>query len=91
MVIDISNDLERFKIEIMKEISELVKIINTSKPKEWLTEKEACNYLSVSKSTIQNYRSKGILPFSKLNNKIYIKMADIESLLERNSSKNGGI
>jgi excisionase family DNA binding protein len=51
--------------------------------KEWLTIEEACEYLQVSKSTIQNYRRKGILGFSQIGSKIYFKRAELVAHIER--------
>ena len=56
----------------------------TSKPseKEWLDNKEFCEYLRISKRTAQNYRDRGIIEFSQIESKIYYRLADIDALLE---------
>lgn len=48
----------------------------------WLTTLEVCKLLQVCKKTLQNYRDLGILPFSKIGNKIYYKQSDIQKCLE---------
>ncbi len=53
---------------------------------EWLTSEEVCQMLKISKKTLQNYRDKGIIPFSKIANRTYYKRADIENCLEESYS-----
>jgi DNA-binding transcriptional MerR regulator len=54
--------------------------------KRWLTNREAMTYLGVSKSTLQRYRSDGLLPYSKIGLKLYYKVSDIEALLKQNQT-----
>lgn len=51
-------------------------------PKTWLTNREAQEYLGLSRPTLQRYRSMGILPYSKIEGSIYYKRSDLEALLE---------
>ena len=51
---------------------------------DWLSNKEAQQYLGLSRPTLQRYRSSGKLPFSKVGGNIYYRRADIEKLLEEN-------
>lgn len=53
--------------------------------KEWLTNKEACKYLGLSRMTLQRYRDNGVLEFSKVGSNIYYRRADILALLEKNA------
>ncbi|TSA28392.1 MAG: DNA-binding protein [Bacteroidetes bacterium] len=48
----------------------------------WLDVSETCMVLKVSKRTLQQYRDKGILPFSQISGKIYFRAADIEKHLQ---------
>lgn len=86
MTLDLASkqDLEMVKMEILQAMTEIVQKSRTVEQKEWLTEKEACKLLGVSKSTMQNYRFGGIIPFSQIGNKIYLKHSDIVAHLERN-------
>ena len=54
---------------------------------KWLDNQDVCLILKVSTRTLQNYRDKGILPFSQISNKIYYKASDIEKHLENNYVK----
>jgi len=50
--------------------------------KEWLTNSDACKFLSVTPRTMQNYRDRGILSFSQVGSKIYYRASDLEKHLE---------
>ena len=55
--------------------------------KEWLTEQEAREYLGVSKSTMQNYRRDGVIPFSQYERKINYRLDALQDFLTKNESK----
>ena len=77
------DDLQKLVEELVKHLeeSEIIKQ-NGSETKEWLTNKEVCEFLSVNTRTLQNYRDRGILSFSKHGSKIYYKQSDLEAHLE---------
>lgn len=50
--------------------------------KKWLDNQEVCEILRISKKTLQVYRDKGILPFSRIKHKIFFKTEDVHKLLE---------
>ena len=47
-------------------------------------QQEVCGILRISKKTLQVYRDKGILPFSRIKHKIFFKPDDVKKLLESN-------
>ena len=55
-----------------------------SGPKEWLTNKEAMDFLGLSKTSLQRYRASGRLPYSKIGGNIYYRYADLVAVLEEN-------
>ena len=55
---------------------------SNGKRTKWLTNKEASGLLQVTARTMQNYRDKGIIPFSQVGSKIYYKVSDLEKHLE---------
>ena len=55
---------------------------SNGKRTKWLTNKEASELLQVTARTMQNYRDKGIIPFSQVGSKIYYKVSDLEKHLE---------
>ncbi len=70
--------------EELEAIKESITNLNTSPSKKWYNEREAMEYLSVSKSTIQSYRKKGLIEFSQYANKIHYKLSDLDAFLESN-------
>ena len=48
------------------------------------TIKEACDFLKVSKRTLQRYRDEGLLSFTQVTGKIMFQRADIEAFLNSN-------
>ena len=50
----------------------------------WLDNQEVSVVVRISKKTLQVYRAKGILPFSRIKNKLFYKPEDIQRLLELN-------
>ena len=67
--------------QISKQIEDLANEKATSK---WLSTNESCAFLKISIRTMMNYRSKGIIPYSKIGSKIYYKLSDLERHLENN-------
>jgi hypothetical protein len=63
------------------------------KKEKWLDNQEVCLIMSITKRTLQTYKTKGLLPYSKLNRKNYYKLSDVQALLEAvqpyNTKNNG--
>lgn len=78
--------LERMKNDI-KELLELTenatqKYSPIFKQEKWLDNQEVCLMMNITKRTLQTYKDKGLLPYSKLNRKNYYKLSDVQALLE---------
>ena len=60
---------------------------------KWLDNQEVCLMMNITKRTLQTYKDKGLLPYSKLNRKNYYKRSDVQALLEAgqpyNTNDNG--
>lgn len=54
---------------------------------QWLDNQDVCMLLHVSKRTLQYYRDNRIIPFSRIGNKCYYKVTDIEKLLSDSEIK----
>lgn len=75
--------------EMKKELKDLLNLTeNTTrkytpifKKEKWLDNQEVCLMLNITKRTLQTYKTKGVLPYSKLNRKNYYKRSDILALL----------
>ena len=50
----------------------------------YLTGREACERLFVSPRTLQDYRDKGIIPYTQIAGKILYRLSDINRLLQEN-------
>ncbi len=65
------------------------------KEEKWLDNQEVCLMMNITKRTLQTYKDKGLLPYSKLNRKNYYKHSDVQALLEvgqpYNTNDNGFI
>lgn len=83
------DDLQAMEARILSKMREIfdVRSNNGADGREWLTVKEACEYLKVSKSTMQKYRREGIIPFSQHGRKILFKLEDLQNFLTKNNSK----
>ncbi|MCD8030380.1 MAG: helix-turn-helix domain-containing protein [Bacteroides sp.] len=53
----------------------------------YLTDEELSKRLKVSRRSLQDYRTEGILPYIRLRGKILYRESDIEALLEKSYKK----
>ncbi len=61
------------------------KINRLSEPKEYLTSKEAANYLGIKVSTLNDYCWSGLIPYSKpTDRKRYFKRSDLNGFMSKN-------
>ena len=63
-------------------------VAQTHKPlfggEHFLTGKEVCERLDISPRTLQDYRDKGIIPYTQFAGKILYKESEIERILKNN-------
>jgi hypothetical protein len=75
--------------EIQQEVNEVISMaeimLSKFKPEriEWLDHANVCMMLNISKRTLQNYKDRGILPYSCICRKSYFKLSDVEDLLKK--------
>jgi predicted site-specific integrase-resolvase len=50
---------------------------------DWIDSQDVMQKLHVSVRTLQSWRTNGLLPFSRINNKIYYRTSDILALLNK--------
>ncbi len=50
--------------------------------KDWLDNQDVCEILDITKRTLQSYREKGLLPYSRIEYKIRYKPEDMQKLLQ---------
>lgn len=69
--------------QCVNELLEKSRKLNTFQTqKEWLDNQDVCRILGISLRTLQNYRDKGLIPYSQIGHKCYYKSTDIELFLE---------
>jgi hypothetical protein len=51
---------------------------------DWLDNQDVMHLLHISPRTLQTLRSNGVLPFSRIGNKLYYKRSDIQRILQDN-------
>ncbi|MBB1647380.1 MULTISPECIES: helix-turn-helix domain-containing protein [Sphingobacterium] len=72
------------ELKALLELTENATLKYTSifKEEKWLDNQEVCLMMDITKRTLQTYKDKGLLPYSKLNWKNYYKRSDVQALLE---------
>lgn len=68
-------------MEVVHRAADLQKATMKPDADEWLTSEEARKLLGVSPKTWQNYRDRGIIPFSQTGRKIYVRRVDLDNYL----------
>ena len=83
-----SNELQELMAAIYQARSDIGKIKGTHRPsianERYYTGEELCSRLHMSKRALQNYRDNGIIPFTKIGDKILYRDSDIMRILEEN-------
>ena len=66
----------------------IVEVAGTHKPlfagELFLTGKEVCERLYISPRTLQDYRDKGIFPYTQIAGKILYRLSDLQRILKEN-------
>jgi len=72
------------ELKALLELTENATLKYTSifKEEKWLDNQEVCLMMDITKRTLQTYKDKGLLPYSKLSWKNYYKRSDVQALLE---------
>lgn len=83
-----TDDLRKFKLELLDEIQQLLKSSSGLKPKKWLKTFEVRELLGISHGTMQNLRINGTLPYTKIGGVLYYDADDISNVLEQNKIHN---
>lgn len=71
---------------ITKEIGELKKII-TDQHQKPLKESDVLDILGICAKTLRCYRNEGILSYSRIGNKYFYKLSDIQEMLNKGCVK----
>jgi hypothetical protein len=49
----------------------------------WLAKRDVMELMQISERTLQNWRTNGIIPYSKIHGKLYYKESDIQQMLHK--------
>jgi hypothetical protein len=79
-------DLATFKIELLKDIKELLSVVVQQPGKKWIKSAEVRKLLNISPGTLQTLRVNGTLPFQKVGGAMYYKWEDIEKMMNKDDS-----
>jgi hypothetical protein len=82
-------DLDNFKIEILYELEVLLKNLTGVSTKKWLKSTELRKLLGISHCTLQNLRTTGKLPFTKIGGVFYYDSQDVQDMLKKNKIVRG--
>lgn len=80
-IIDFFNQIQDLK-EILKSLKTYQ--LRSLQNEQYITDSELAEKLKLSKRTLSEYRSNGILPYYQIGKKILYKESDIEELLAKN-------
>ena len=69
-------------MEVVHRAAENHEAASKAKDDEWLSSEEARQILGVSPKTWQNYRDRGVIPFSQTGRKIYVLRSDLDNYLK---------
>jgi hypothetical protein len=79
-----TDDLREFKIELVKEIKQMLAVHHGQPSKKWLKSFEVRKLLGISPGTLQNLRINGTLPFTKIGGVIFYDSEDINKMMKGN-------
>ena len=68
--------------EIEKKVTLLCSPARDAGLKKWMDNRDVCEALRISKRTLQVYREKGLLPYTRIKNKIFYRPEDVQKPLE---------
>ncbi|MBW4867039.1 helix-turn-helix domain-containing protein [Prevotella salivae] len=88
---DLNMDSDEMQVVLsaLKGVSKRIKeVAQTHKPlfggEHFLAGKEVCERLYISPRTLQDYRDRGIIPYTQFAGKILYKASDLEKMLKDN-------
>lgn len=76
------SDLTKLRQDIANIFERIIKE-NSTNTKEWLRTNEACHFLGVAASTLQNYRAKGLLRPKKVEGTLYYSRKQLSNLFNQ--------
>lgn len=75
-------ELRRQLNTLSVQVQDFQKKVSPPAPDKWMDAQEVCIALNISKRCLQNYRDKGLVPYSNIGGKFFYKETDIRQILE---------
>ena len=71
---------------VLSKIEKQLKGLNSSKSEldEWLDNQEVCILMNISDRKLLSLRQKGLIPFSRIDRKVYYNKEDILNYMKKN-------
>ena len=71
---------------VLSKIEKQLKGLNSSKSEldEWLDNQDVCILMNISDRKLLSLRQKGLIPYSRINRKVYYKKDDILNYMRNN-------
>jgi hypothetical protein len=79
-----TDDLRDFKTELIEDIKKLLLKHNNGSLKKYLKSSEVMKLLKISPGTLQNLRTNGTLPFTKMGGIIFYDADEIQKVMQAN-------
>lgn len=73
--------------KLIKHVDELYSVEKKELEQNWIENAELARRLHISLRTLQTYRERGVIGFSKIGRKIYYKTNEITELVNNNHGK----
>lgn len=83
-----TDDLREFKIDLVKEIKQLLAVHHGQPSKKWLKSYEVRKLLGISPGTLQNLRINGTMPYTKIGGVLFYDYEEINQMIEKNQIHN---
>ena len=62
-------------------VTELYRKVAPPTQEKWLSTQEVCEALHILQRALQNYRDRGIIPYSTIGSKFYYRETDVERVI----------
>ena len=79
-----TNDLEDFRVNLLKDITKVLSDKSAQPAKKWMKSYEVREMLNISQGTLQNLRNNGHLPFTKVGGLIFYEYKDVVNMVGKN-------
>ncbi|WP_373059488.1 helix-turn-helix domain-containing protein [Zunongwangia sp. H14] len=78
-----TDDLREFKTELLEEIKSLLDQQSSGTLKQYFKSSDVMEFLQISPGTLQNLRTNGTLPYTKIGGIIYYEAADVQKAMDQ--------